>query len=100
MCRLMQTHHDAAAVGRMIDALASAISTAYPPSGGSITIVGIRTRGEVLAERLVKLLQKSGHYKIERGVLDITLYRDDLPKSVPGQWSGQPASIPTSTANR
>jgi pyrimidine operon attenuation protein/uracil phosphoribosyltransferase len=79
----MQTHYDSVAVGRMIDALAGDISEAYPPSLGAVTIVGIRTRGEVLAERIVKLLENLGHVKIGRGVLDITLYRDDLSEIGP-----------------
>jgi pyrimidine operon attenuation protein/uracil phosphoribosyltransferase len=45
--------------------------------------VGIRTRGEVLAERLAQLLAVRGHRRIERGVLDITLYRDDLSEIGP-----------------
>ena len=79
----MQTHYDAADVGKMIDGLASQIVAAYPPAGGPITIVGIRTRGEVLAERLVKLLEVRGYRNIGRGVLDITLYRDDLSEIGP-----------------
>ena len=79
----MQTHYDALAVNRMIDALAGDIATAYPPSRGPLTIVGIRTRGEVLAERIVKLLEILGHTQIARGVLDITLYRDDLSEIGP-----------------
>jgi pyrimidine operon attenuation protein/uracil phosphoribosyltransferase len=79
----MQTHYDAAEVGRMIESLAGAVGAVYPPSAGAITIVGIRTRGEVLAERLVKLLRARGHNQIGRGVLDITLYRDDLSEIGP-----------------
>ena len=79
----MQTHYDAAAVGRMIDALAGEIVAAFPPGRSPLTVVGIRTRGEVLAERLVKLLAKAGHRDIARGVLDITLYRDDLSEIGP-----------------
>jgi pyrimidine operon attenuation protein/uracil phosphoribosyltransferase len=79
----MRTQYDATEVGRMIDALARDISSAYPPGQGPITIVGIRTRGEVLAERIVKQLEKLGHTKIARGVLDITLYRDDLSEIGP-----------------
>jgi pyrimidine operon attenuation protein/uracil phosphoribosyltransferase len=78
----MQTHYDAAAVGRMIDAMAADILAAWPVDT-SITVVGIRTRGEVLAERLVKLLEQKGHHGIARGVLDITLYRDDLSEIGP-----------------
>jgi len=79
----MQTHYDAAAVGRMIDDLASAVVAVYPPGRGPITVVGIRTRGEVLAERLSRLLAVRGYREIARGVLDITLYRDDLSEIGP-----------------
>ena len=41
-------------------------------------IVGIRSRGELLAERLKKILEKKFGKDIDRGTLDITLYRDDL----------------------
>jgi pyrimidine operon attenuation protein / uracil phosphoribosyltransferase len=79
----MQTHYDAAEVGRRIEALAGEIAAVYPPGVGAITVVGIRTRGEVLAERIVKLLAERGHRRIGRGVLDITLYRDDLSEIGP-----------------
>jgi pyrimidine operon attenuation protein/uracil phosphoribosyltransferase len=39
----------------------------------NLAIVGIRTRGEYLARRLAKKIEE-----IEVGILDITLYRDDL----------------------
>lgn len=67
----------------MIEQLASRISAAYPPAAGPIVVVGIRTRGETLADRLVELLEKAGHSQIGRGVLDITLYRDDLSEIGP-----------------
>ncbi len=44
----------------------------------SIAVVGIRTRGEYLARRLVAKIKMIEHRPIEMGVLDITLYRDDL----------------------
>jgi pyrimidine operon attenuation protein/uracil phosphoribosyltransferase len=40
--------------------------------------VGIRTRGVPLAKRLAKLIQDRTGIEIPLGVLDITLYRDDL----------------------
>ncbi|TAK63487.1 MAG: bifunctional pyr operon transcriptional regulator/uracil phosphoribosyltransferase PyrR [Bacteroidetes bacterium] len=43
-----------------------------------IAIVGIRTRGEFLARRLVETLTKLESKPVPLGVLDITLYRDDL----------------------
>ncbi len=44
----------------------------------SLVLVGIRTRGLPLAERLAKKLQDSLGREIPVGILDITLYRDDL----------------------
>jgi pyrimidine operon attenuation protein/uracil phosphoribosyltransferase len=43
-----------------------------------IALVGIRTRGEFLAYRVAKILSDLEGAKINVGVLDITLYRDDL----------------------
>ncbi|MFA4991575.1 MAG: bifunctional pyr operon transcriptional regulator/uracil phosphoribosyltransferase PyrR [Candidatus Omnitrophota bacterium] len=43
-----------------------------------IAIVGIRTRGYVLAERIVKEINELYGTRIDVGALDITLYRDDL----------------------
>lgn len=43
-----------------------------------VILVGIRTRGLPLAERLAAEIEKIEGKKIPVGVLDITLYRDDL----------------------
>lgn len=43
-----------------------------------IVLVGIRTRGEFLARRIAKVLEELEHKKVPVGLLDITLYRDDL----------------------
>ena len=45
---------------------------------GDLVLVGIRTRGVFLAERLQKQIRAIEHVEIPLGVLDITLYRDDL----------------------
>jgi pyrimidine operon attenuation protein/uracil phosphoribosyltransferase len=54
----------------------------------SLCIIGIRKRGDVLAKRLAGILKKSTSWDIKVGVLDITLYRDDLtiygPKPIIG----------------
>lgn len=42
-----------------------------------LAVIGIRTRGEVLAQRVVQRLRQAGR-TVEHGVLDITFYRDDL----------------------
>lgn len=43
-----------------------------------IAVVGIRTRGAFLAERLAKKIEEIEKKEPQIGILDITLYRDDL----------------------
>ncbi len=43
-----------------------------------LILVGIRKRGVPLAERLASIMQKIENTHISTGILDITLYRDDL----------------------
>ena len=43
-----------------------------------MAIVGIRTRGVILAERLKKAIKEIEGKDVLSGILDITLYRDDL----------------------
>jgi len=43
-----------------------------------LALVGIRTRGAFLAQRMVRLIEEIDKTKLPLGVLDITLYRDDL----------------------
>jgi len=43
-----------------------------------LIIVGIRNRGEFLAKRIVGILKKIKDIDAPLGILDITLYRDDL----------------------
>jgi pyrimidine operon attenuation protein / uracil phosphoribosyltransferase len=44
----------------------------------NLFLVGIRTRGVPMAERLVRYLSEIVNEEIHMGILDITLYRDDL----------------------
>ena len=44
----------------------------------NIAIVGIRTRGSTLAERIFKKIEQIEGKKVPFGNLDITLYRDDF----------------------
>ena len=46
-----------------------------------LVLVGIRTRGVILANRLKEKIETIEKAKIEMGILDITLYRDDLATS-------------------
>ncbi len=43
-----------------------------------LALVGIRTRGVYLAERLQKSIEEIEKIKVPMGILDITLHRDDL----------------------
>jgi pyrimidine operon attenuation protein/uracil phosphoribosyltransferase len=44
----------------------------------NLVVVGVRTRGVHIAERIVKRINKLEKIKPPMGTLDITLYRDDL----------------------
>jgi len=43
-----------------------------------VVLVGIRRRGGPIAERLARLIEEIEGVKVPVGILDITLYRDDL----------------------
>lgn len=47
-----------------------------------VAIVGIRTRGVILAERIVKKIEEKENVKIATGTIDIALYRDDFFKGL------------------
>jgi pyrimidine operon attenuation protein / uracil phosphoribosyltransferase len=78
----MRTSYDHADVSRTIEQLANQVANVFAPDQ-PLNIVGIRTRGETLAQRLTAMLQSRGFLQIGRGVLDITLYRDDLSEIGP-----------------
>jgi pyrimidine operon attenuation protein/uracil phosphoribosyltransferase len=78
----VRNYYDESDVKRLVDQLADRIRSSFHP-GDQFNIVGIRTRGEALAERLAHLLQGAGYIHFGRGVLDITLYRDDLSEIGP-----------------
>ena len=78
----MRTNYDQSDVARLIGQLTDRIASAFKPES-PLNIVGIRTGGEVLAQRITALLRDRGFKQIDRGVLDITLYRDDLSEIGP-----------------
>lgn len=43
-----------------------------------LAVIGIRSNGDVLADRLAKEIRRIDGRKVEVGYMDITLYRDDL----------------------
>ena len=67
---------DAAGVEQALGRLAAEIVAAGPTEG--LMLVGIRRRGVELAERLTELVAERTGASVDRGTLDITLYRDDF----------------------
>jgi len=65
----------------------------------SLALVGIRTRGLHLARRLVGMLEHALQRPIPLGILDITLYRDDLSEMA-GSPIVRPTEIPFSLKGR
>ena len=65
---------DPQAISTAVARLADQIFEACPD--GNIDLVGIRSRGDEVAERVFALLEEKGG-KVRLGVLDISLYRDD-----------------------
>ncbi len=67
---------DAAAVQRVLTSLTKKILARHPDLD-QLVVVGIRTGGAFLAQRLAAQLDKRTSRRVRVGVLDITLYRDD-----------------------
>ena len=44
----------------------------------NMAVIGIKNRGEYLAQRVAKLIEKIEKVQIPVGLMDITLYRDDV----------------------
>jgi len=64
-----------------------------------LILVGLRTRGAPLAQRLAQLIESFTHQTVPVGVLDVTLYRDDL--DLPGaQRVPRGTQIPVEVTNR
>jgi len=75
MKRIMDGKQVAVALNRLHRAVLSALPAETP-----IALVGIRTRGLTIADRLVDKLRKDRKIEVRRGALDITFYRDDLSR--------------------
>ncbi len=68
---------DESAVRDALERIRDAVLTEFPNSE-EVAILGIRTRGVVLADRLIGMLEECYGAPVRSGTLDITLYRDDL----------------------
>jgi pyrimidine operon attenuation protein/uracil phosphoribosyltransferase len=70
------------ALSAAITKLAAQIHAEFP-SPESLVLLGIRTRGAILAERLCVQLERLYGEPVRAGVLDISFYRDDLSRHGP-----------------
>ena len=68
---------DAAGIDRALNRIAHQIVERHHGLG-DLALVGIRSRGVPLAHRLAKILGATEKRAVPVGILDITLYRDDL----------------------
>ncbi len=73
---------DEAGIARTLRRMAHEIVERHP-GGADLALVGIRTGGLVLAERLVALLHSVEGATVPLGAIDITLYRDDVFHGLP-----------------
>lgn len=64
------------------------------PNPSELVLLGIPTRGAILASRLAHLLEEMLGMSIASGALDVTLYRDDLTQG--GHRVPSPTSVPVS----
>src|SRR2546421_547838 len=79
---------DAAAIERALKRIAHEIIERNPALD-RLAIVGIPSRGVVVAERLAAFVQEFGGTNIETGVVDVSMHRDDLARRP------VPAVVPT-----
>jgi pyrimidine operon attenuation protein/uracil phosphoribosyltransferase len=79
---------DAAAIERALKRIAHEIIERNPEPD-RIAIVGVPSRGVVVAERLAAFVQQFGGSGVETGVVDISMHRDDLARRP------VPAVVPT-----
>jgi pyrimidine operon attenuation protein/uracil phosphoribosyltransferase len=68
---------DASGMETVLDLLAVQLAEGHR-EGAPLALVGVRTRGVPIAERLAERLAKILGQPVPVGALDITLYRDDL----------------------
>jgi pyrimidine operon attenuation protein/uracil phosphoribosyltransferase len=69
---------DAKQMARIVRRMAGEIVERHHGDLGTVLLAGIRTRGVPLAEKIAAEIERLESVKVPVGILDITLYRDDL----------------------
>jgi pyrimidine operon attenuation protein/uracil phosphoribosyltransferase len=93
--RVRQELMDGARLQRTLARMAHEILEKHPDTGRTV-LVGVRTRGVPLAQRLAAVIKQAAGSAPHVGALDITLYRDDLTTIAPNpviQGTEIPCSI-------
>ncbi len=70
---------DGPSIGRTLTRIAHEILEKNKGAEG-LALIGIQTRGVILAQRLQKNIEAISKHVVPMGILDINLYRDDLTK--------------------
>ncbi|MBU4486177.1 MAG: bifunctional pyr operon transcriptional regulator/uracil phosphoribosyltransferase PyrR [Candidatus Delongbacteria bacterium] len=76
-CKILHTIMDKNKLAKTIKRIASEIIE-NDPGQYPLVIVGMKTRGEYLANRICAEILKLENIKLEKGILDATLFRDDF----------------------
>jgi pyrimidine operon attenuation protein/uracil phosphoribosyltransferase len=84
---------DEAGLARTLRRMALEIAERVPQDGAPLYLVGVRTGGAFLAQRLVTLLGQAGETPPLLGAVDISLYRDDVFRGLPKPEIG-PTDLP------
>jgi pyrimidine operon attenuation protein / uracil phosphoribosyltransferase len=84
---------DAAGLARTLRRMSLEIAERVPQDGAPLYLVGVRTGGAFLAQRLVALLTQAGEPPPLLGAVDISLYRDDVFRGLPKPEIG-PTELP------
>jgi pyrimidine operon attenuation protein / uracil phosphoribosyltransferase len=84
---------DGAGLGRTLRRMALEIAERVPPPERPLYLVGIRTGGALLAQRLAAMLVEAGEAPPLLGAVDISLYRDDVFHGLPKPEIG-PTELP------
>jgi pyrimidine operon attenuation protein/uracil phosphoribosyltransferase len=84
---------DADGLGRTLRRMALELAERIPQEGRPLYLVGVRTGGAYLAQRLSGLLAEAGEPRPLLGAVDISLYRDDVFRGLPKPEIG-PTELP------
>jgi pyrimidine operon attenuation protein/uracil phosphoribosyltransferase len=84
---------DAGGLGRTLRRMALEIAERVSQDERPLYLVGVRTGGAFLAQRLSALLAEAGEQKPLLGAVDISLYRDDVFRGLPKPEIG-PTELP------